>query len=151
VTPAIPKPTKATRKKKAKKPTRAEALKKLKARCNKLWADAVKKGRRCIFLGEKFDAEDGEGEEIVHTECKGYLQAMHGFGKKAHPSVRYELWNGVPGCGAAHTYYTWQPHRWENWLRKRWGARLYRRRYLQACRTAKHDYEALEAKLEKCQ
>ena len=133
------------------------SLKTLRLKANKLWADLIKREGKCIFVGQvlsdgcqgfeqesltEFEAEESAWAAEPHV-CKGFLQAMHAFGKKAHPSVRYELWNGFPGCSAAHAYFTWQPHRWENWLRGTWGARQHEKYFRQACQTAKLDMEAV--------
>jgi hypothetical protein len=34
--------------------------------------------------------------------CGGHLEAMHAFGKGAHPEWRVEPWNGFVGCGRHH-------------------------------------------------
>jgi len=141
----IPKPTpreKHTHKRRAKRTVRQTQKKATLERCRRLWSLVIKKKRKCVFLGKRV------GDKL-HVQCAGGLQAMHAFGKKAHPSVRFETWNGFCGCGRVHAYYTWQPHRWEEFLRKTWGEELYQKRYRQACRTAKLDLEEVARRLER--
>ena len=97
-----------------------------------LWSFWVKRDGRCQFVGELIG-------DRFHTQCGGGLQAMHGFGKKAYPGVRYAVWNGFCGCAAAHTYYTWRTPEWENYLRRQWGEDLYQQRLREAMMTRKYD------------
>ncbi len=106
----IPKP------KRARKPNARVRRKRLAAKALKMWADWIKRDGRCLFVGRTVGSKQ-------HV-CKGVLQAMHCFGKKAYPAAKYEKWNGIPGCGAAHTYYTWQPVEWTHWLMNYWGEEL---------------------------
>jgi hypothetical protein len=92
----------------------------------------VRRHGKCEFVGEQI----GQG---LHTHCGGNLQAMHGFGKKAYPGVRYAIWNGFCGCAAVHSYYTWRPPEWENLLRARWGEELYQQRLREAMLVRKYD------------
>ncbi len=140
----IPKPEKRGRK--PRKPIRAKGRKgshtsrhrkkqmSLKNQCAYLWAQWVKRGQRCEFLGT---IQNGK----VHTQCGGPLQAMHGFGKKAYPAVRYAAWNGFCGCAAVHSYYTWRSPEWENFLRSKWGEELYQSRLREAQAVRKYDLE----------
>ncbi len=106
--------------------------------CAVLWADWIKREGRCEFIG-KFV---GNRQHLV---CSGGLQAMHGFGKKAYPAVRYATWNGFCGCGAVHTFYTWHPELWCEELRQRWGEETYLRRLREANELRKYDLSAVAA------
>lgn len=131
-----------------KKPSARAVRTSLAKQAKDAWSAVVKKGGRCYLEGTNLGTLDGE----PHV-CKGTLQACHGFGKKAHPSVRYLPINGFPMCGAGHSFYTWQPHRWEAFLRHEWGYAVYEELYRRACQTAKHDLpaiiEGLKAELSK--
>lgn len=104
----------------------------LKKQCAALWSLWVKRKGRCEFIGEQIG-------NSMHVRCGGGLQAMHGFGKKAYPGVRYAVWNGFAGCAAAHTYYSFRPPEWENYLRSRWGEELYQQRLREAMAIRKYD------------
>lgn len=106
----------------------------LKKQCNILWSRWIRRNECCEFLGVG-----------GHRQCGGNLQAMHGFGKKAYPGVRFAAWNGFCGCGAIHTYYTWRPPEWENYLRSRWGEELYQQRLRDAMQTTKYDLTQVAA------
>jgi hypothetical protein len=122
----IPKPAKRARKPRKpikargrkRTPTRRKQRKALAKLCNELWSRWIRRGARCEFIGQRF----GQATYTEPHVCRGPLQAMHGFGKKAYPSVRYAPWNGFCGCAAAHSYFTWRAPEWENYLRGRWGA-----------------------------
>jgi hypothetical protein len=124
-----PKPrTRIKPKGKKRTPKRRAAQKRLKVECNALWSRWIKRNDRCELLGIG-----------SHRVCRGPLQAMHGFGKKAYPGVRYAIWNGFSGCAGIHAYYTWRPPEWENYLRSRWGEETYQYRLAQAMLVTKYD------------
>lgn len=129
----LPKPTKLKkpRKRIRAKSKRKEALS-LKKQCAILWSRWVRRNERCEFVGVFVGNRQ-------HLQCSGSLQAMHGFGKKAYPGVRYAVWNGFCGCAAVHSYYTWRPPEWENYLRSRWGEEMYQQRLREAMETRKYD------------
>ena len=127
--------------KKGSRTSKRRKLRKASAqRCNDLWSRYIKRHGVCEFIGEQIGLE-------VHTTCKGSLQAMHGFGKKTYPAVRYAVWNGFCGCAAAHSYYTWREPEWQNVLRVRWGNEVYEQRLRDAILTRKHDFEEIAASL----
>lgn len=99
---------------------------------NTMWALWIKRHGRCEFIGERVGHK-------IHTVCGGGLQAMHGFGKKAYPAARYSAFNGFCGCAAVHSYFSWRPPEWENFLRSRWGEEQYQHRLQMAMLTTKHD------------
>lgn len=160
-----PKPVPAEKKRRrgTKTSKRLAQRKATKAMCDKAWADYIKRGGKCMFAGQPlamlpylpFDddeegggwANDCEGPQWDPHVCKGYLQAMHGIPKGPYPSARYELWNGFPGCAAAHVYYTHRPELWTLFLQKQWGADVFAERMRAANHPAKHDYDAVLAKL----
>jgi hypothetical protein len=127
---------------KPRKPIRAKGRKRtsnrrkeqlsLKKQCAILWARWIKRNEKCEFIGQPVGSR-------MHLQCGGGLQAMHGFGKKAYPGVRYAVWNGFSGCGAVHAYYSWRPPEWENYLRSRWGEELYQQRLSEAMLVRKYD------------
>jgi hypothetical protein len=123
------KPKRPIRRKRVNK--RKEALS-LKKQCAILWARWIRREERCEFVGVFVGSRQ-------HLVCTGNLQAMHGFGKKAYPGVRYAVWNGFCGCSAVHSYYTWRPPEWENYLRSRWGEEVYQQRLREAMETRKYD------------
>ena len=51
---------------------------------------------------------------------QGPLQAMHGISRR-YQGTRWDLSNGLPGCAAAHTYWTVQPMAWARQLISQWG------------------------------
>lgn len=104
----------------------------LKKQCAALWSLWVKREGRCEFIGMQLG-------NAIHTRCGGALQAMHGFGKKAYPGVRYAVWNGFCGCAAVHSYFTWRPPEWENYLRTRWGEEMYQHRLSEAMLVRKYE------------
>ena len=136
----FPKPARNARKsaKRGQTSKRRNKEKALKRECAKLWADWIKREGRCDFIGKFVGNRQ-------HLRCAGSLQAMHGFGKKAYPGVRYATWNGIPGCGAVHVFYTHHPELWCEELRSRWGAETYVWRLLEAVETKKYDLEQVAA------
>ena len=132
-----PKPRQPIRRK-AKRPNKRKEALSLKKQCAVLWARWIKRNERCEFLGMYVGSRE-------HVACAGNLQAMHGFGKKAYPGVRYATWNGCCGCSAAHSYYSWRPPEWENYLRSRWGEDVYQERLREAMETRKYDLAAVAA------
>ena len=100
--------------------------------CVILWSRWIKRHERCEFIGKFVGNRQ-------HTQCGGALQAMHGFGKKAYPGVRFAAWNGFCGCASVHSYYTWRAPEWENVLRTEWGEELYLSRLAHAMETRKYD------------
>jgi hypothetical protein len=106
---------------------KARSLKAQKRDCDIAWSKRIKESGRCWFQGK-----DG------HV-CKGDLQAMHLISRRYH-TTRWELWNGLPGCAAIHTYYTYNPEAWGLFLAEYWGVEKYRR-ILELARTiTKPDY-----------
>ena len=93
-----------------------------------LWAKWIKRGGACQFLGYG-----------CHHYCAGGLQAMHGFGRKAYPAVKFASWNGFSGCARVHSYYTWRSPEWENFLRAEWGEEKYQERLRFAMTVQKPD------------
>lgn len=108
----------------------------LKRRCDKLWSLIIRasNGGRCKLQGKD------------HVRCGGVLQAAHCFGR-GHAAVRHELFNGWPLCAGHHVFYSHNPEKWAALLRAEWGIEEYTRRYIEACRNVKPDYEAIAAKL----
>ena len=100
----------------------------LKKQAEILWARWIKRDGLCEFRGHG-----------GHHYCRGQLQAMHGFGRKAYPAVRFSAWNGFCGCAAIHSYFTWRSPEWENFLRGRWGEAKYQERLRLAMTVAKPD------------
>jgi len=125
--------------KRKKPPTRRVRQKRMTVKAKKMWADRIKQDQQCFFAGKMVG-----GKRHV---CKGYLQAMHCFGKKAYPASRFELWNGICGCAAAHTYYTYHPVEWTHWLMDHWGEELYWEHYQIARGVAHVDLEGVIAAL----
>lgn len=148
---------------------RRKARKAGKLLCDRLWAQVIKRDGRCVFEGQilsrgvdELDAECPYGPGCMQCRyaaatngwanaphvCKGGLQAMHCIPKGPYPSARYKLWNGIPGCAGAHTYFTHRPEIFVLWLQSRWGDALYAERLRDANYPAKHDYAAIAAKLQ---
>ena len=139
----IPKPTKSKKPRKPiqrskKKGTKTSARRKVrkatKNECDKLWSALVKRDGKCYFAGKLH-----KGQPHV---CKNGLQAMHGIPRGYH-GTRWNLQNGIPGCGAIHTYYTFHKEEWDNWLLNYWGPELYERMWEAALKIAKPDYEQI--------
>lgn len=115
---------------KRKKTSRAKLVR----QCDKLWSEIVRAKGPCVML-----------EDQGH-ECKGVIQAMHGLSRRYH-GTRWELWNGFPGCQAAHFYWTKEPMAWAFWLVRIWGLEGWAEKWLQA-RRLKPDMESVLASLE---
>ena len=128
-----PKPRRPIRSKGRKRTSkrRKERLSLMK-QCVILWARWIKRNERCEFIGQMVGRD-------LHVQCFGNLQAMHGFGKKVYPGVRFAAWNGFSGCASVHSYFTWREPEWQNYLRNRWGSELYEARLRAAMETRKYD------------
>jgi hypothetical protein len=147
---AVPKPVREVRAPRPLKRSRANVGKKttkhrrkklnLKKVCVALWAQWIKRNGRCEFLGRRVGNE-------LHLQCANGLQAMHGFGKKAHPGVRFAIWNGWAGCGRVHIFFTWQPHQWDSFMRSQWGNEMYESRLAEAMQVRKYDLEQVARSL----
>jgi hypothetical protein len=137
----LPKPVKRVKPKKRPSRKPKHSAKRARAEADRLWSQYIKRDGACIFVGAILNttpcAHDSgcrcldDWSRKPHT-CKGELQAMHGIPKGPYPAARYELWNGVPGCAAAHSFYTPRPELWALWLQRRWGAEVYEARLRQA-------------------
>lgn len=79
-------------------------------------------GYRCQLVGFEGHVCGGEG-----------LHGAHGFGKGAHPSVEFEVWNVIAICPAGHEAMGTTSEAWTWFLMERWGLGLYAERYGQAC------------------
>jgi hypothetical protein len=108
--------------------------------CAELWSRKVraKNGGRCVLASYRV----GDG-----VPCYGPIDPAHCFGKKAHPAVKYEVWNGEPVCRRHHDMLG-NGETWRIFLfRLLWGPDLYQKRYWLACQTRKLDYDAIRAEL----
>jgi hypothetical protein len=118
------------------RPMRKGARANLARECARLWGFRVRSAElgRCKLRGH-------------YVRCAGPIDPAHCFGKKAHPGVRFEVWNGWPLCRAHHDHFGTSGPAWTDLLRFEWGADLYAQRYAMACRTAKLDLAAVRREL----
>ena len=78
---------------------------------DRLWSIIVRLPQKCALAGRD------------HIKCSGYLQGMHIIGRTRW-DLRYVLANGMCGCQAHHTFYTWHQAEWHDILEKYWPARV---------------------------
>ena len=90
----------------------------LKREAERLCALITKHNARCRFAGMEVGGK-------LHV-CKGPLQAMHGYPKRAYPAVRYDLRNLWAGCAGAHSYFTYRGEMWGQFIADEWGEDLTR-------------------------
>ena len=107
--------------------------------------------RVCAELWSKRVLAAGEGRCVAegsYFRCLGPIDPAHCFGKKAHPSVRYELWNGVLLCRAHHDFLG-NGRGWRDFLFcMLWGPALYAERYALACSTRRVDLSEVRRSLQ---
>jgi 5-methylcytosine-specific restriction endonuclease McrA len=99
------------------------AKKRERLKLDKAWADAVKRSdeHRCQKCGSE-----------------RALNAAHIFGKKAHPSVRHDMANGITLCWPCHRWWAHQePIEFAEFVLKRLGKRRYEALRKRANSTAK--------------
>ncbi len=54
----------------------------------------------------------------------GVHQCAHGF-SRSYKAIRCDFRNAFCLCQGCHTYYTYRPLEWDEWLMQRWGTHLY--------------------------
>jgi hypothetical protein len=111
-------------------PKRRKKRLSLSKRADALWSQIVKLPGRCEMTG----ATTG-------------LQAAHGFSRK-YRGTRWLPINGFCLSAAAHLTMTYDPIRWDDWIRERWGQPVYDELRALALKTAKPDLPAIVASLE---
>jgi hypothetical protein len=85
-------------------------------KCDLLWSQVVRAQGPC-----RISADPKYG--LLH-ECNGPLQAAHGFSRR-YRNTRWDVTNGFPLCSRAHLALTYDPLRWDDYLRDWWGAEKY--------------------------
>lgn len=141
--PKPPKRVKAKRKG-SRTPNARVIRKRLAKKCDELWSLWVKRDGRCHWAGKPDPRPKHRGTTHV---CLGSLQAMHGIPRGYH-GTRLDLRNGIPGCGAIHTYYTHHGEEWDHWLLGHWGREEYDQMWELATAFTKLDFEKLDYEAE---
>lgn len=98
-----------------------------------LWSIIIRASGKCALAG------------LDHIHCSGALQGMHIIGRTNY-DLRHELANGLPGCQAHHTYYTYRQKEWTDFVLDNFPAAW---NFLTPLpKTMKRDYRAIAEGLE---
>lgn len=87
--------------------------------------------KQCDVIFARLVRSRGVCQIKTDTDCNGYLQCCHGFGRGYKP-VRCEFWNAFCGCARHHQWWTAHPLQWDDWMKEQWGEALYLSRRLTA-------------------
>jgi hypothetical protein len=124
-------------------------------KCDIAWSQAVRASGPCRLTIHEF-SKSRDGQHITLTlqaverpshVCNGPLQAAHGFSRR-YRGTRWDLRNGFPLCASAHLALTYDPLRWDDYLRAWWGPVLYAELKAKAQAHAKPDYPSILVQLQ---
>jgi len=74
--------------------------------------------------------------------CGGSIQACHGFDRD-ELGTRWDVRNGLSGCGASNAYFHVHKRQWYEYLRDYWGEPLYQELKALADRPKPTDWDAV--------